>query len=582
MVLFLLIAVSAIFLFSSGLIPFAITGTASGSVYVPNIGEVRCVEGSLAFLQFRSDQSNVRDFVVGDFTVDSTVTFSSVASKANPNRAINTCDGAYCLTNFGSDPSIHISCDAGDRKLWEVRRGSSLVGYNQWVWTCPPNQSCSWVETRFGATSNSSWVDRVRYEENETLNFNSVCYKSPQFPTLGDMYYSPYYANFVYLKMTKVLRSFAEGSQLTLNETQGCLQPAIQQLTSNGAYNPSDRSLTWIEPSTGVERSLGIDSLPSALNIGQNYKFVSSWKLVSGLNIITTDTGKSYYVNPSARIVFNVTNESTPSGSYLIASSIANANPQCVNNTECLYAVGSGYQCNPDAGFVCEQKAGYCGVSTDCGLGGYVTEGTSYYFVSYSCVNNSCVESKVTKVCNPSGGSSPFNGCPSDKPLCSFDGSSCFAPISQKVACIGECCLESDLYFVKACPSGLVCQTNGGFVGSCIVPPTSTVCGDGYCDKAAGEDVSGLANYCPADCPVVDDLARVCAERNLSADGIIVLGYDLVEDTSSFLWSSGTTRSCQPIFNVPLIIGLVVIVCVVVVGLFVFQPFSGMKKRRRR
>lgn len=106
-------------------------------------------------------------------------------------------------------------------------------------------------------------------------------------------------------------------------------------------------------------------------------------------------------------------------------------------------------------------------------------------------------------------------------------------------------------------------------LGVCVEGDDKDVCGDGVC--------TGSENFlnCPRDCFCTgDDCGKETCE-DYDADGFFVLNYQPKYDfLQRFV-------GCEPIYNVPLFVSLVLIVGVIIIGGFVFQPF-GKKRRRRR
>lgn len=560
-------------------LPFAITGTGTGTIYVPKIGEVRCVEGSLSSNLYAIGLGTSKS---GSFNppliIGEIINLDNQVNEAQHTIISYKCNGAYCETALGSTPSQHIVCPQGYSALWKVTKNGS-----PWFWNQLRYKEISFNYGQIVQENYNYSGDNKQFNENDTIVFEAICYGSAGF------FYesrSPSQIKFYYSKREKQLRVFTD-SQITLPATVGCSLQGINQATANGTYNPEDNSFSYIDPRTNQTTSLYVADLPNQLLLNQPaYQFVYKWEPISGINTIMTSSNKTYYVNQSNRSVYNVEEITTDGGTkYKIATSIAFSSPQCVNNQECSILKGSsGWQCDPDASFTCQQIQNYCLTSSDCGITHYVTIGTTTKKIVYSCISNQCQSNEVQVLCNPTA-SFPNNGCPQEKPACNLDGTFCFEPMSQKSPCPGDCCPPSEFYFEKLCPTNKYCQVGGGYVGYCVDPPVSCASAknNGVCDNGepgtlnCGETIETD----PSDCKFEDSVAIACAQKNALADGIFVLGYDLVQGGSGgFLGFGATTYTqCLPIYNYPLIVIVLALIVSLVISFFILK--SGRRKRRR-
>ena len=555
----LLVLVSSYFLLSSsGLIPFAITGEVPARLFVPSLGEVRCEAGQLSGIQTTKGYpvSVNSQFLLGS----SYMSFDTVSSGVHPAIVSYTCNGADCQLAMGSDPKIHVSCNAGDFIFYKINKGNYTIGYNT-------RELVGGVTTekKHGTYFNNT---SVSFNENEAVTVQAVCWGNGYASSAG-------YVNLQYYVRQKVLRVYTIDGQYTNQETQGCLTQQIRNLTYSGQYNPTDKTVTWIDPRSNVTKTQSVNDLPSALNVGQTYIFFNRWQEISavGLNIITDEQGNKYYVNRTFRTVYNVTTENTDSGSYLIASSIKLINPACVSNNDCP----SGRQCSPEDNFTCQEIQGYCNYQSECGYPEYYSIGGQVYYRTWSCTSNQCVESSVLKNCNPQA-SYPVNGCSSDKPICDTTGSTCYAEVQQKLACPADCCIDSSTYYLKSCPSGYSCNSSGGLTGVCVINPINPFCGDGICQETLSYNERETNNFCSADCYAVDPLEEACAIKSASADGIFILGYDLRVQENSLLIYGQTITTCEPIYNwVAIIFGVVGIVGAGLIGYALISRKGGKK-----
>ena len=202
---------------------------------------------------------------------------------------------------------------------------------------------------------------------------------------------------------------------------------------------------------------------------------------------------------------------------------------------------------------------------------GYGVNSGQYGYASFS-VSRSTSSSVIVN-CTGTVTANSFSQ-PSDSATDSFT-------VSPDIVCSAnqKVCDPSNVSLVLTCNSD----------GSGYLPPTycseGQTCSGGLCVDAPAECGDGVCEgseylTCIADCYVnpsctigVDCPADLCRARE--GDGLLVLGYE------PKIGLFGEYTGCEPMYNVALVVGIVVIVGTIVVGLFVFQPFKGMKKRRR-
>jgi len=603
-ILFAILIVAGIVLYSSGAFQGAAVAFSGDRVVLPIFGSFKCEAGTgndfIISLPMGSDKS--KDYL-GLILPYPTWTTSVIKSELGADAIANIvkkCDAYSCEVRNVNDNSF--TCPSGYSLIYKFSRGGVVQ----------KEQTATGVGLVFQV---STQIDKLQssimtLNESEEYSVQASCISQLDI-TFAGIGYRRLNARIPQTKITSFVRqkeiyAYYDGSPHKVNNTIGC---AFQTLTKG---NSTDTGATInvdtittpkvdFVNSSGDVVSVSENGYPSVLNVGETYTFIYKWQDYPAVftNIINATDGKKYVLGMANRNLYDVKSVPVGAVTYYVPSTFIKRIPDsgnyCISDEECSikYSTAS-LGCNiKDLTFQCSTSK-ECESDIECQPNsGYLTENAKYYFFTKKCVSYKCATTKTELVCNPAK-NYPDNGCTIDKPVC-YDGQYCKIKEIPISPCPSECCIAGGTYTQKDCTVNYECKLTGGFVGTCmkkgfcgndicepedgenlltcpvdcqLIPPT---CGNGTCDT--GETTTS----CPADCkmpPTTCEWYEVNKETQtaeygaLPAFGAMLLNW-------GFNIKIGVINEC--VINPLLIIGVFAVIIIAIVAILVMP-----KKRRRR
>lgn len=294
------------------------------------------------------------------------------------------------------------------------------------------------------------------------------------------------------------LVTYVDGTKVWKENTQGCMDNIILQSVNfptqplyKTAFNLFTDDTGQIKSSIpGVTGQLTLPkTLPASMDPGQSYTFIFEWKaLNTAYGNVQEYQGMDVWVDKINRVLYKLEEVPTSTTTYAVPTTVVLSYLQCVGNQDCLQTLGPGYYCNEN--FACTQDPNACFSDVQCATQPVQCQqiGTGYFNIGSKC-------NQTSKTCEQT--TTPVNCCPGLCPtgtVCDI-AVGCVPTSCEKITCPinAGCCVETECYYAKNCPTGYECLVSGTAVGQCI---KQGYCGDGTCNIELGETAATCAEDC--------------------------------------------------------------------------------------